>query len=131
MATYSQSRYAGPPTGYYGVGDVVTDMNGVKWVCVASGYPSTFAPQPNIPLLEQDLPEAADFVGIAADLDGYANDATGATVTLAVNEPGDGLAHPVVVTYAGSEDLSLITLTLTGTDASDAALVEPIALTDG
>lgn len=128
MTTYSQTRYAGPPTGYYAVGDVVTDMNGVKWVCTASGYPSVFSAQPNLTTLESDLSETVDLVGGVANLTGFLSNATGSTWTLTATVTADGLAHKVTIKNDSATNHSAKTALLTGTDSADAAQTETVAL---
>lgn len=128
MAAYTQDRYAGPPVGgRYLFGDTVADMHGTVWKCVGAGQPGIFVAQTDPDLLD----DSVDLVGVAADADGYADDATGTDITLAVNSAGDGLAHPVTVTYAGVEDLSALVLTLSGTDANGSLLSEDVPLPNG
>ena len=61
--------------------------------------------------------------------DGYANDQTGATCTLAASGPGDGMGHLVIILNNSAVDHSDNgeTFVLTGTDAEGNAQTETIA----
>ena len=63
------------------------------------------------------------------DTDGFANDQTGATCTLAATSAGDGMAHLVIVTNNSAVDHSDNgeTIALVGTDADGFAQTETIA----
>lgn len=63
------------------------------------------------------------------DTDGFANDQTGASCTLAASSAGDGMAHFVIITNNSAVDHSdnSETFTITGTDADDFAQTETIA----
>ena len=63
------------------------------------------------------------------DTDGFANDQTGATCTLAATSAGDGMAHLVIITNNSAVDHSdnSETFVLTGTDADGFAQTETIA----
>lgn len=57
----------------------------------------------------------------------YANDATGATITLANNTSPDGQAYKIAILNNGSNNLSGINFTITGKDADGKAQSEVLA----
>lgn len=59
-----------------------------------------------------------------ADPNGYVSAGTGASVSVLVSSASDDLAHRLNIT--SSDDLSLITFTVTGTDENGAALSEEV-----
>lgn len=71
-------------------------------------------------------PKTLDYTLVAADDNGYLDDVTGAGPwSTILAQPGDGCAHPVILTSAAN--LSAITITITGTDAEGRALTATIA----
>ena len=74
-------------------------------------------------------PRTLSYTPADDDTDGFANDQTGATCTLAATSAGDGMAHLVIITNNSAVDHSdnSETFTITGTDADDFAQTETIA----
>lgn len=70
-------------------------------------------------------PYVQSYTPAATSATGYKDDATGASTTLTVTTAGDGLAHKTI--FASGDNLSGITLTLTGTDADGKAQTGTIA----
>jgi len=62
----------------------------------------------------------------ALDLDGFANDATGAGPFAVTASPDDDMAH--LVSFDTAANLSTITATITGTDADGRSITEAVVL---
>ena len=74
-------------------------------------------------------PKSYSYTPADDDTDGFANDQTGATCTLAATSAGDSMAHLVIITNNSAVDHSdnSETFVLTGTDADGFAQTETIA----
>lgn len=71
-------------------------------------------------------PKEIDIDVADANLTGFASNVTGATFTLTANVATDGLAHRVSILNDSANDHSGKTVTLVGTDVSDAILTEVV-----
>ena len=73
-------------------------------------------------------PKSYSYTPTDDDTDGFANDQTGATCTLAATSVGDGLAHKVIITNNSAVDHSdnSETFALVGTDADGFAQTETL-----
>ena len=83
MTVFTKDTPGAPTTGFYSLGDVVTDSNSVSWNCIATGFPGQFAPLPGRVVFGQT-----------------AGAKNGSTVTAA--EYFDGTVHKTVLTLTAT-----------------------------
>lgn len=82
----STSVFTGPPTsGFYTVGDTITDANNIVWQCVATGFAGINASG----TAQFDVVNVVATIGVGAK--------TGSTVTVA--ESGFGSLHKTILTF--------------------------------